>query len=225
MTPEMSLASSDVGEQARNVRLEPAPGNPRRFVAYKWACGLAAAVVQAGLYFAVGHAPLGRSTELLRTRLDDVIPFWPWTSWFYLPIYAAIFLIAISGFRTRVHFDRALLGVGLVMLLGLTGHLLVEAEYPRPLLLPPYPDLSHAFMAWVQKVDPPGNVFPSLHVAHTSSLALILHHENPRLGRPVLVLAALLALSTLTTKQHFVADVVAGLAIAAVMRLALLRRL
>ena len=78
-------------------------------------------------------------------------------------------------------------------------------------------------MAWVQTIDPPCNVFPSLHVAHTSSLALILHHENPTLGRIVIVLALLLALSTLTTKQHFIADVLAGFTLAALARLTVLR--
>ncbi|MES1165784.1 MAG: phosphatase PAP2 family protein [Verrucomicrobiota bacterium] len=195
----------------------------RRFTAYKWACGLIAAAVQSAIYFGIGHARLSRSTELLRTRADDAIPFLPATAWFYLPVYAAIFIIAIAGFRSRAYFDRALRGVALVMVVGFLGHLLVGAEYPRPVLAPPYPDLSSAFLAWVQRIDPPGNVFPSLHVAHSSTLALILNHENPRLGRWVIALAALLAASTLTTKQHFVADVVAGLALAALARWLVLR--
>lgn len=197
----------------------------RRFAAYKWTCGLTAAAIQIAIYVVVGQAHLSRSTELLRTRLDDAIPFLPVTSWLYLPIYAGIFIIAIIGFRTRMHFDRALRGFFLVMLVGLLGHLLVGAEYPRPLLKPPHAGLSAAFLAFVQAHDAPGNVFPSLHVAHTSSLALIIHHENPRLGRVVIGLAALLAVSTLTTKQHFIADVIAGFALAALTRLIVLRRI
>jgi membrane-associated phospholipid phosphatase len=194
-----------------------------RFTVHKWAWGLGAAAVQTALYFFIGTAHFDRSTELLRTRFDDAIPFLPATAWFYLPIYVGIFLIALACFRTRVHFDRALAGVGIIMLAGLAGHRLVAAAYPRPLLHPPYASVSQTFMAWVQGIDPPGNVFPSLHVAHTSSLALFLHHENPRLGRVVIVLAALLAVSTLTTKQHFVADVLAGFALAAFTRILLLR--
>ena len=193
------------------------------FTLYKWVLGLTAAVVQSSIYFFIGNTHFARSTELLRTKLDDAIPFIPATSWFYLPVYAGIFVIAIVGFETREHFNRALVAFGLILLAGLAGHRLVAAEYPRPAMLPPFIGPSQAFMAWVQTIDPPGNVFPSLHVAHTSSLALILHHENPTLGRIVIVLAILLAASTLTTKQHFIADVLAGFALAALARLTVLR--
>jgi membrane-associated phospholipid phosphatase len=196
-----------------------------RFTLYKWVTGLGAGALQSLAYFAVGHAQFPRSTELLRTRLDDAIPFLPATAWLYLPFYGAIFLIAIAGLRTRAHFNRGLRGVGIILAVGLICHRFIPAAYPRPVLYPPYPNVSYAFMAWVQQIDPPGNVFPSLHVAHTSALALIVHHENRRLGRLLIVMAALLALSTLTTKQHFVADVLSGLALAAGTRLLVLRRL
>jgi membrane-associated phospholipid phosphatase len=191
------------------VSTEPAASS-----AYKWTLGLSAAAVQSLLYFGIGHITMERSTELLRTRLDDAIPFWTWTSWCYLPFYAAIFIIAIQGFRSRDLFNRALKAVALVMFVGALGHLFIAAEYPRPVLSPPYPDLSTTFMAWVQRVDRPGNVFPSLHVAQTSTLAILLCYDRPRLGRLTVVMAAILALSTLTTKQHFIADVVSGYALA-----------
>jgi membrane-associated phospholipid phosphatase len=177
---------------------------------YRWSVGLGLAGLQSLVYFGIGHAHLARSTELLRTRLDDAIPFWPWTAWCYLPFYAAIFLMTIGGFRHRVLFDRTARSVLLVLFVGAMCHLFIGAEYPRPVLHPPFAGASETFMAWVQGVDPPGNVFPSLHVAHTTMLSLLLLRDRPVLGRVALVMATLLALSTLTTKQHFVADVVSG---------------
>jgi len=194
-----------------------------RFTTYKWVAGLGAATMQSATYFAVGHARFARSTELLRTHLDDAIPFLPATAWLYLPFYGAIFAIALAGFQTRAYFNRALLSFAIILTVGLLCHRFIPAVYPRPLLHAPFPNVSCAFMAWVQQIDPPGNVFPSLHVAHTTALALIIHRENRRLGRVVLVMAALLALSTLTTKQHFVADVLSGLLLAAGARLLVLR--
>jgi membrane-associated phospholipid phosphatase len=197
----------------------------RRFWLYRCAVGLGAAGLQSAVYFSIGRMSQPRSSTLLATELDAAIPLMPWTVWCYLPFYAGIFIMAIAGLRTRRLFNRALVGVLAVMLVGATGHLLVAAEYPRPPVPAPYPDLSHAFLAWVQAVDPPGNVFPSLHVAHTTALALILRYERPRLGALAMVMAALLALSTLTTKQHFLADVAAGLIMGVGTSLAVLRGL
>lgn len=193
------------------------------FLAYKVLCALVATALQSSLYFWIGQRPLPRSVDLLRTRLDDVIPFWPRTAWLYLPVYFLIFVVAVVGFRTRRHFDRALVAFACNVVIGAAGHLLIAAEYPRPVLRPPFSGPSELFLAWVQSVDPPGNVFPSLHVAHSSALALILHHENRRLGRVVICLALVLALSTLTTKQHFIADVISGFFMAGLARWLLLR--
>lgn len=193
--------------------------------AYKWAVGGALALLQSFVYFGIGHLQLTRSTEILRTRLDDAIPFWPWTSWCYLPFYAGVFLIAIAGIRRRSLFKRAVVAVFVVMSIGALGHILIGAEYPRPVLHPPYATISEWFLASVQRIDPPGNVFPSLHVAHTTMLALILLKDRPRLGRVALAMATALALSTLTTKQHFLADVLSGYALAFFGRWLALRKL
>jgi len=193
--------------------------------AYKWAVGGALALLQSFVYFGIGHLHLTRSTELLRTRLDDAIPFWPWTSWCYLPFYAGVFLIAIAGIRRRVLFQRAVMAVFVVMSIGALGHIFIGAEYPRPILHPPYATISEWFLASVQRIDPPGNVFPSLHVAHTTMLALILIQDRPRLGRVALAMATALALSTLTTKQHFLADVISGYLLAFLGRWIALRKL
>jgi membrane-associated phospholipid phosphatase len=197
----MAVATSPAPEPAATALASPA---------YRWTLGATMAALQSLVYFGIGHLHLNRSTELLRTRLDDAIPFWPWTAWCYLPFYAGVFIIAIAGFRRRALFNRALLAVVVVMTLGALGHIFIGAEYPRPVLHPPYADFSASFMALVQRIDPPGNVFPSLHVAHTTMLSLLLLKDRPRLGLVALAMATALALSTLTTKQHFLADVISG---------------
>ncbi|HET6281600.1 MAG TPA: phosphatase PAP2 family protein [Polyangia bacterium] len=195
----------------------------RTSAGYRWSRGLSLAAIQTAVYFAVGHVHMQRSTTLLLTRWDDMIPLLPWTAWFYLPVYAAIFVVALSGIRSRALFKHAALAIVIVLVVGALGHLLIPAEYPRPVLHPPYPDVSTTFLAAVQGIDPPGNVFPSLHVAQTSLLAFLLCRDRPIIGRVTIVMAAMLALSTLTTKQHFIADVISGYALAFAARAVALR--
>lgn len=60
----------------------------------------------------------------------------------------------------------------------------------------------------------PYNCFPSLHVAQCYLAASCCHKVHRRTGMAAFVWATLVALSTLYTKQHYVADVVAGTALA-----------
>jgi membrane-associated phospholipid phosphatase len=199
---------------ARSRQAVPLSGG--RFLAYKWTVGVALAALQSLVYFALGYFERPRSATLLMLPIDRQIPLVIWTVWLYLPFYAGIFAMAITGLRRRALFHRALKGFLITMAIGAVGHLAIAAEYPRPLVSPLGGGASQAFLAWVQAVDPPGNVFPSLHVAHTTALAIILYRDRRWLGLVATVMAMLLALSTLTTKQHFVLDVVSGWAIALV---------
>src|SRR6266513_3077769 len=123
----------------------PGPATP----ADKWALGPSLALPQSLVYFGIGHLHLNRSTEMLRTHLDDAIPFWPWTAWCYLPFYAGVFIIAVAGIKRRAVFNGAAQAVLVVMALGAIGHVFISAEYPRPVLMPPYRDISAAFLAAV----------------------------------------------------------------------------
>jgi membrane-associated phospholipid phosphatase len=185
-----------------------------RFQAYKWGLSLLAAAVQSVVYFGVGHRQVPRSQTLLLIALDRAIPFWPWTVWFYMPFYVGTFVVCVAGMRSFRLVNRVLVAFAVTMVVSAAAHLLIPAEYPRPVLTAPYPDLSVAFLAQLHHIDPAGNVFPSLHVAQTSLLALVLRRDRPGLGALAVAMATVLAASTLTTKQHFILDVAAGYALA-----------
>jgi membrane-associated phospholipid phosphatase len=72
--------------------------------------------------------------------------------------------------------------------------------------------------------DPPYNCFPSLHVAHSFVSALTCHRLHRGVGAATLAAAALVGLSTLYTKQHYLLDVVAGVALAFAAHALFLRR-
>ena len=62
--------------------------------------------------------------------------------------------------------------------------------------------------------DVPYNCFPSLHVAQCYLAACCCYKLHQRTGTVAFVWASFVALSTLYTKQHYVADVLAGAALA-----------
>jgi membrane-associated phospholipid phosphatase len=71
--------------------------------------------------------------------------------------------------------------------------------------------------------DPPMNCFPSLHVATIVLASLCAWKADRLVGVGAFALAFVISLSTLFVKQHYVADVVAGAAVAGVSYLACVR--
>jgi len=87
--------------------------------------------------------------------------------------------------------------------------------------------IDEGFFAWslqfIYDSDRPYNCFPSLHVAYAFLAALTCYRIHRGLGIAALVYAALIGISTLYTKQHYVVDVVAGALLAYVAYLVFLR--
>lgn len=75
-------------------------------------------------------------------------------------------------------------------------------------------DFTDLLMRGLYDSDVPYNCFPSLHVAQCYLAASCCHKVHRRTGLVAFVWATLVALSTLYTKQHYVADVFAGAALA-----------
>jgi membrane-associated phospholipid phosphatase len=63
-------------------------------------------------------------------------------------------------------------------------------------------------------VDVPSGCFPSLHVTYATLAAITCSRANRRAGLVMWVVAIAINLSTMLVKQHFFADVVAGVALA-----------
>jgi membrane-associated phospholipid phosphatase len=79
-------------------------------------------------------------------------------------------------------------------------------------------------LRFLYEADPPFNCFPSLHVAHSFVSALTCFRLSRRLGITTGICAALVGISTLFTKQHYVLDVLAGVALAGLSYVLFLRR-
>lgn len=145
----------------------------------------------------------------LALPVDHAIPFLPWTFAVYVSIYA---LPLGVGWRASAEdFSRMILGTVPLMGLSWLSFLLLPAEYPRPAAATA--GAWAGAYAWLHGLDGPGNTFPSLHVGVTA-LAALRTRAWPD-GRWWSAWAVAIILSTLTTKQHFVVDVVGGVLLAA----------
>jgi membrane-associated phospholipid phosphatase len=144
------------------------------------------------------------------TEVDRVIP--PSPSWMF--VYAAIYPITIIP--AVVLRDRSLLRrVGVAHLVAQSVAFAAFFLMPvsgaelRPVHVPT-DTLSGWALALNYRIDPPLNCFPSLHVTTTTLTAIVLARVSRPLGWLGATVAALIAISTLFVKQHYLLDVVGG---------------
>ncbi len=158
-------------------------------------------------------AAINRERALFQPELglDAAIPLEP--AW--MIAYGSIWFFAflpVFVLRGPQLTRRALYAFIAVVVAAYVGFLLYPTVLPRP------SETGAGFFAWTLRInydlDPPLNCFPSLHVAWAFVAALACHCVHKRVGVAALAWAALIAISTLFTKQHYVVDVLAGVAIA-----------
>jgi membrane-associated phospholipid phosphatase len=142
--------------------------------------------------------------------LDHALPLIPSWAIVYGALYLFLILLPVFVVRQDELIRRT---VHAYLLIWITAYLFFFLFYPTAA---PRPDKvsGEGFAVWGLRVlyssDPPYNCFPSLHVAHSFVSALACSCVHRRLGIIATIAAALVAVSTLFTKQHYVLDVVAG---------------
>jgi hypothetical protein len=169
------------------------------------------------VYLGTNRFHLREPRLLPMTWVDANVPFVPATVWMYdsaFLYFAAVYLLMREDLDALDRYYRSF--VGLVLASGLI-FLIWPTSYPRGLY--PLPaDLNAATAAALEllrRADTPANCCPSLHVSGVCLSAFVVFDRKKR-GRTVFfaVWAALIALTTLTTKQHYLLDAVSGFAMA-----------
>lgn len=171
------------------------------------------AVVNTSGYLLLNAYPLSAPRLLPLTWLDRAVPFLPWT---VLPYAALLFsdVVLPLFLRDREVFRRMLVAYGL----AIGANFLVWAVFPTAILRPPVPSgdsVAEALYRLLVAVDGAGNCFPSGHVTIPAVAVWGLALERPRLRVPLWGGLAVLSLTILTTKQHYLADLFGGLGTAA----------
>jgi hypothetical protein len=147
------------------------------------------------------------------TWADRAVPFVPALLPLYLS-YIPYFWWTVARSESDREVNRVFYATHLQLLVSLPFFVLVPIRFPRELFYPPGAiGWADAFWRWF---DAPTNCFPSLHVANV----LVLAHLNR--GRPYPGLhagvAAGIVASTLLVKQHYVVDLVGGVAVYGIAR-------
>jgi membrane-associated phospholipid phosphatase len=115
--------------------------------------------------------------------------------------------------RQEEQIRRTFLAWLMVWITGYACFLVYPTILPRPT-----GEIGEGFFAWflrsIYDADPPRNCFPSLHVATVFVSALSCWRVHRGVGLAAGLWASLIALSTLFTKQHYIADVISGIFLA-----------
>jgi membrane-associated phospholipid phosphatase len=137
-----------------------------------------------------------------------------------------VFLIMLPIFVVR-NYELLRNTMRAYLLIWITAYAFFFVIYPTVAPRPEYVS-GEGFGMWglgaLYGADPPYNCFPSLHVAHSFVSASACSRVHHRLGVAAIFCAAIVALSTLFTKQHYVLDVVTGVALAWLAYVLFLRR-
>jgi membrane-associated phospholipid phosphatase len=147
-------------------------------------------------------------TREFKARLDDKIPFWPWWSW----IYSFLYYPAILCVNLIVEDSRQFVMMAFTFLVLLWAQMAFFVLFPvrtpdRWRSMNTGRSWSEKFLLFVQKFDDVTNCFPSMHVSVAMLTAMFLYAS---MGPWIFLFPALIAISCVFTKQHYLIDLPAG---------------
>lgn len=166
-------------------------------------------------FLRIGNHFASRAAEVtplaLETALDARVPFLPVFVLAYF-LYYPMLLLPLAAVQKPRDFYRAIGAFALMQLVAGFAFVLFPSRVIRPSFVPEgfTGDLLH----FIYQVDTGWNAFPSLHVGHSTLVALICWTYRRSLFPMAAVGAVLIAASTVLIKQHYVVDIPGGVLLA-----------
>jgi membrane-associated phospholipid phosphatase len=190
---------------------------------HAWAL-LALVILDVFVYFITNLILSGVSRGTLALPLDGRIPLIP----AFITVYFGSYLFWLWGFivatrQSHGEFFAFFVRVGVSLLVTLCFFCLLPLEIARPEITGE--GLFSDAMRLLYRIDPPHNLFPSLHCFFSWILYVQVRgkKEYPLLLRlSYLLISVAVFFSTLFTRQHYLLDVVGGVALAELSGLLLL---
>jgi len=161
------------------------------------------------IYEQLNHGP---NRIFLQTPLDRALPVVPVFVIPYVSLipYIAISLLAFLFVRVRVYRSAAITMI-IVWFISYACYLFLQSYIARPNITGT--DTFSAMIRSVYAGDRPYNDFPSLHTSLSTIIAIHWWRIDRRVGIAAAIWTALIVMSTVLVKQHYLADVAGGLAL------------
>jgi membrane-associated phospholipid phosphatase len=177
----------------------------------KYVTGVVLAFVAVALYLPANHIHIFPPQELPRGWIDMMVPFMPYTVWIYLSEY--LFFIAVyMTCKNMTNLNKYFYSFLTLQSVSVLIFWVWPTTYPRDLF--PLPDdlgrVTYYLFNTLRMTDTPANCCPSLHVSSVYLSAFIFLNEQRKKFPFFFLWATAVAVSTLTTKQHYVVDVIMG---------------
>jgi len=164
-------------------------------------------------YLVIAARVRGGATHAPELALDRLLPLIPTWALIYGALYLFLIMLPVFVIQQDQLIRRTVWAYLTVWIVSFICFLLYPTHAPRPDQV-----TGSGFGVWGLRAlydsDPPFNCFPSLHVAHSFVSALACYRVHRTLGLVAISCASLVAISTLFTKQHYVADVIVGIFLA-----------
>ena len=173
--------------------------------------GLAGAIAFLVMYMLPNHLHFYKPHYIYMFDIEHIIPFIDWTIFIYMSDYIFVALVFYL-LKDKQNMNRIFYSQLMLLFVAMIIFFIYPTAYPRPTV--EYNGFIGSFVKFLHTLDTSSNACPSMHVAVTFVAAFGFIKEQQKKLFIFIPWAILISLSTLTVKQHYILDIVLGLAIA-----------
>lgn len=183
----------------------------------KYPVGALLGPVAAGLYLLANHYHFYPPQLLSLSWVDLAIPFLPNTVWIYISEYVFFVAVYITC-RDMINLNKYFYSFLILQVISVLIFCVWPTTYPRDLFPLPHDlnQLTYFAFSSLRSADTPANCCPSLHVSSVYLSAFIFLNDQRKKFPFFFLWGTAIAISTLTTKQHYLVDVVTGFMMAVI---------
>ena len=162
-------------------------------------------------YLLINYTPLREPILLWKSPIDEWLPFLAWSVWPYLILLLTDYFFPLF-IRSRDLFRVTMRAYGIGAAISFAFWALLPTTLPRHGFIPQGDSLSEVTYRMLVSLDPPNNCFPSGHITIPTVLFWAFAVQWPKWRLLNWLVFAFLSISILTTKQHYVLDLIGGIA-------------